>query len=504
MALASDVPSISLDISTLLKLVALTTVAYPFFVCIYNIYFHPLRSFPGPRLNAASVFPKIYQLQKGRLPYYITDLHAQYGRVVRVAPDELAFTDPRAGKDIYARKGGGRYEIPQDHDFYNSAGVEKPSLLGCSRQEHDDIRKLMSNGFSDRAMKAQEPVIGGYVNTLVERLEAESAKDKPTNMRDWLAWTTFDVIGNLTFGSDFGCLKDSNYHPWVALIMGNIKNLSTLYVLKRLGVLPFATFLMRTLKVGDKQRKIHLELTEAKTKERVARGTGHNDFLDGMIKSDLVDFEQLMRNTGLFVVAGSETTATLLTGCIFYVTQRANKNVMEKLKAEVRGRFNSEDEISLTSVNTLSYMLAVLNETLRCYPPVAINSPRRVPPGGAEIAGHRIPENTVVGIWQYAIYHDPELFTDPETFDPERFFDRSSKSKYINDQIDAVKPFIIGPRNCIGQNLAIAEMRHILARLVWKFDMVLANGSENWLVKQKNYLLWDKPNLNVHLTPVRR
>lgn len=491
-------------VSAVLKFIALGAVAYPFVICIYNLYWHPLRSFPGPRLNAASVWPKISQLQKGRLQYHVTDLHARYGRVVRIAPDELSFTDPRAWRDIYARKGAGRFEIPQDQDFYNSSGVDKPSMLGCLREEHDELRKLMNNGFSDRAMKAQEPVIGGYVDKLVERLERESTNSKPKNLRDWIAWTTFDIIGRLTFGSDFGCLENSDYHPWVGLIMGNIKNLSTLYVLKRLRILPFATFLMRALKVGDKQRKVHIELTEAKTRQRVAEGTGHHDFLDGLIKSDFVDFEQLKRNTGLFVVAGSETTATLLTGCLFYITRRANAGVMEKLKAEVRGRFKTEDEITLTSVNTLSYMLAVLNETLRRYPPVAITAPRRVGPGGSDIAGYHVPENTVVGVWQYATYHDTNLFTDPYTFDPERFYDRSKMSKYVDDQLEAVKPFITGPRNCIGQNLAIAEMRLILARLIWRFDMVLDVKCEDWLEKQNNYLLWDKPDLFVHLTSVRR
>lgn len=309
-----------------------SAITYPILVCAYNIYFHSLKSFPGPRLNASSIFPKIYWLQKGRLPYYITNLHAQYGRVVRIAPDELAFTEPQAWKDIYARKGSRPFESPMDQDFYNPSGVENPSLLGCLRQEHDGIRRLISNGFSDRAMKSQEPVTGRYVDTLIERLEAESSNSEPTNMRDWLAWTTFDIIGNLTFGSDFGCLQNSTYHPWVGLIMGNIKNLSALYVLKRLRIFPFAQSLMRMFKLGAKQRKMHIEHTEAKTKQRVAKGTGHSDFSDGMIKSDLVGFDQLMRNTGPFVVAGSETTATLLTGCLFYITRRSNKNVMENSK----------------------------------------------------------------------------------------------------------------------------------------------------------------------------
>lgn len=63
-----------------------------------------------------------------------------------------------------------------------------------------------------------------------------------------------------------------------------------------------------------------------------------------------------------------------------------------------------------------------------------------------------------------------------------------------------MQPFSFGPRNCIGRNLAYAEMRTIMARLVFNFDLTLAPESKNWL-DQKIYNLWQKPPLMVHLTP---
>ncbi len=66
---------------------------------------------------------------------------------------------------------------------------------------------------------------------------------------------------------------------------------------------------------------------------------------------------------------------------------------MATLKKEVRLSFKSEDEITLTSVGNLTYMLNCLKESLRMYPPVPFGLPRQVPKGGAKIAGHLVPED---------------------------------------------------------------------------------------------------------------
>ncbi len=69
---------------------------------------------------------------------------------------------------------------------------------------------------------------------------------------------------------------------------------------------------------------------------------------------------------------------------------------MAKLTQEVRSSFNSDQEITLLSVQNLKYMLACLNETLRMYPPVPFGMPRLVPAGGINITGEPVPENVSV------------------------------------------------------------------------------------------------------------
>lgn len=75
------------------------------------------------------------------------------------------------------------------------------------------------------------------------------------------------------------------------------------------------------------------------------------------------------------------------------------------------------------------------------------------------------------------------------------------EARYARDQGNAHQPFGFGPRNCIGQNMAMHEMRLLLATLLFKFDLELCAGSENW-ADQKAYALWIKDPLNVRATPL--
>ena len=92
----------------------------------------------------------------------------------------------------------------------------------------------------------------------------------------------------------------------------------------------------------------------------------------------------------LLAIAGSETTATVLSGSTYLLCKNPDK--LAKLQDEVRSKFKHSHEITLQSVKDLEYMLAVINEALRCYPPVAGGNVRVVPgKHGAEVAGHFVP-----------------------------------------------------------------------------------------------------------------
>ncbi|KAL3420413.1 cytochrome p450 [Phlyctema vagabunda] len=468
-------------------------------IIFYRLFLHDLRSFPGPVCNRISNIPRAYHVLNGNLPFHVRDLHIKYGPVVRISPNELAFSDPQAWKDIYGHRSPGQEQFQKYMRFYSPFSREAQSILAAPPDEHSFIRRQLSPGFSDRSMRGQEPIIGSYVNLLIERLRSRAEDGtKALNMREWMVWTTFDIIGDLGFGSSFECLESGNYHPWVKLITHTIKQNGRMQALGLLGLNPIIGWLI-TKGFFTKQKQ-HMNMVKEKLLQRMDLGAERPDLIGGLISKNnkvQLPFEKLEMNAKTIIVAGSETTATLLTGAMFLLT--THPKVLEKLTQEVRSTFSKDDEISLLSVGKLNYMFACINESFRRYPPVGTGLPRQVPKGGGEVAGHVIPGGTVIAIWQWAINHDPRNFKNPMEFHPERFL---GDPAFEGDKLEAVQPFSVGPRNCIGKNLAYAEMRLILAKIIFNFDMKIADHSRNWLENQKIYALWDKPALDVYLTPV--
>lgn len=160
-----------------------------------------------------------------------------------------------------------------------------------------------------------------------------------------------------------------------------------------------------------------------------------------------------------------------------------------------------------------------------------------VPKGGANIAGRFVPEGVIVSVAQWPTYHSTRNFSQPFSFQPERFL---QPGKYPDDKPGAIQPFGIGPRDCIGKkwvfystslpddvhgklctvfqlgerllnvlsadvfsSLAYAEVKLTVTRILYNFDMELVNPDEDWM-KQKAFFIWTKPPLNVYLTHVRQ
>lgn len=488
-----------LSLGSLLTIASLSLVGYLLSHVCYNVFFHPLRKFPGPFWMGASRISYCYRLVTGRLPFDILELHRQYGEVVRIAPDELVFANAQAWKDIMGHRGPGEPEMKKAPQMYNVLKDQPPTIANAPREEHGRLRRQLAHGFSDRSMREQQPIIIDYVNLLIRQLHQRcGGGQKRLDAVAWYNYTTFDVIGDLAFGEPFGSLQSGEYHPWIAMIFQSIK-LGTLF--QSAGFFPWIkSALMKSIpKSRMRTREEHLKLTNEKLLKRMDLGSERNDLIEGLLrkKDDLnLDLGKLRMNASFLIIAGSETTATLLSGATYLLT--TNPEALRRLTEEVRSTFKTEEEIDFTSVSSLQYMLACLDEALRIYPPAPLGLPRQTPKGGATIAGHHVPEDTVVSQYHYALYHNEKFFAKAEEYHPERWL---GDPEFATDNRDVFQPFNIGPRNCIGKNLAYIEMRIILARVLWNFDLRLADESRDWLSRQKIYLLWEKSPLYVYLTP---
>ncbi|KAH8424434.1 cytochrome P450 [Aspergillus melleus] len=470
-------------------------IFYVFALTVYNLYFHPLAPFPGPKHFAASRVPYLRAVVDGRLAQTLKALHEEYGEVVRIAPDELAFTNGDAWKAIYGtRTGHGQKQ--KDLRVFTPPPNGLPTIIQSNDADHSRFRRLLSHAFSEASLRGQEPIIKGYIDLLIQRLHEQSNGAQPVDMVSWYNFTTFDIIGDLTFGKPFGCLQNSQYHQWVAAIVGHVKYGAYANVFRRFPSLKVLLQMFIPKKVAE-GREWHLATTKKKVEDRLKSSNERPDFFSHILKHHNTEkgmsFGELQSNASTLVVAGSETTATLLSGATYYLLK--TPRVLEKLQDEVRSAFDSDSEIALASCNKLIYLNAVINEALRMYPPVSVGLPRIVDAQGDTVAGEWVPPGTIVSVSQMAAYHSSANFTDPGSFIPERFLD---DPRFTNDSKTVLQPFSFGPRNCIGRNLAYVEMRSILARMVFNFDMQLHDPSVAW-EDQANFVLWNKPALPVIL-----
>ncbi|EMR70067.1 putative cytochrome p450 monooxygenase protein [Eutypa lata UCREL1] len=449
----------ALGLTNIIVLTVGLSVLYVGGYVVYNLFFHPLARYPGPLLMRGTRLGLSYKMMKGTISFDVLDLHKRYGEVVRIAPNELAFSNSVAWKDIMGHRAQGTGEFEKWDGFYRPVKDLPTDIVNASREEHGAIRRTLANGFSDRSMREQQPIIKGYIDLLISRLH-DNCKDgaKTLDIAAWYNYTTFDVIGDLAFGESFGCLDNSDYHVWVKTIFRMARVGTILQVVK-----PFPLITKMLLAMAPKaaleERDNHMAFTRAKLVRRMESGKERPDLVEGLLKKQDewgLTMEKLQANSSILIIGGSETTATLLSGVTYFLLM--NPEPMAKLTAEIRGAFKSEDEIDFVSVSSLQYLLACLDEALRMYPPVPTGLPRVVPKGGASISGNFIPED----------------------------------------------PFHLGARNCLGRNLAYVEMRLILARVLWNFDMTIADESKDWVSKQKIFNLWEKGPLLAYLTPVSR
>lgn len=234
-----------------------------------------------------------------------------------------------------------------------------------------------------------------YGDRLVSRLHDQLPNsDKGTvDILRWYNWTTFDLTGDLTFGQSFGCLENADYHPWISLIFNSLKIVPLLTICQRSPTLfkLLEVFIPASLR---QQRIDHHQFSVKRTNDRLAIDTDRPDFITQIqqgVREKGVSLEEIQSNSAVLLVAGSETTASLLSGTTFHLLMNPDK--LEKLVHEIRNSFTSDKDINTASTATLPYLSAVLLEGLRVYPPVPTALPRTTPTAGVTIDGHWVPGN---------------------------------------------------------------------------------------------------------------
>jgi len=215
-------------------------------------------------------------------------------------------------------------------------------------------------------------------------------------------------------------------------------------------------------KISDQSRALLLEIIRG----RKESGEVRHDLLDLLLTSRYEDTgspmteKQVLDESLILFVAGHETSANALTWCLYLLTQ--HPEWYDAIKAETTSAPTTYAELMQLQVTK-----QVIQETMRLYPPAWIVD--RVSVADDEIKGFRYPGETFTIQYIYGVHHDPDLWPDPECFDPDRF-----SPERVKDQIPfSYLPFGGGPRLCIGNQFAMLEMLLVVSHIVRNYRLQL-------------------------------
>lgn len=286
---------------------------------------------------------------------------------------------------------GGKKSFIKDRRFYTRAVNGVNSVLNePDDYEHGRVRKIFSHAFSQKALVEQEPLIRQYVDLLIFKTrESASESDKLFDMVKLYNFTTFDIMADLTFGESLHQLEGSQYSPWVSAVFGGFKAADMFRVAQEYPILSLIWKFVVPASLL-KMRKDHFQYSVDRVEHRLASPTEKADIWGlTMRNGGLLDKPKMHSNAALFMLAGTETTATLLSGLTYHLLRNPDK--LRTLVDEIRSSFESEEDMNLVNLQRLTYLEACLHEGFRMYPPVPLGLPRQVPEGGAAICGKWVP-----------------------------------------------------------------------------------------------------------------
>lgn len=455
----------------------LAWVIYTLVVGIYNISpLHPLYRFPGPRLAAASYHFEAcydYWLLKGQYGNRIRRMHEQYGPIVRINPDELHCNDPAFTDEIYA--GPGRIRDKWQHNLNVSAarGTIVTGINTVPHEVHRIRRGAYSRFFSRTSVTRHEGEIRDLADAVADKL-LKAAGEEVIDMRQVFNCFVADVISQVVFGEPLGFVAQQEWTPNLATFTQSF--IETCYMMRSNWVVRKVMELMPMGLVapymGENVRIVmhHTDVIIPAHVRRAIRDAESRSVFAEVAANKILPKEErtipaLSAEGFNFLVAGTESTAGVLTVLVFHLL--ANRHMYDLLMEDL-----SEIDVSSfrwTDIEQKPYCWALVQEALRMMPGVSHRSARiarteeliyRNRDGSVQWV---IPRNTPVSMTSMINHWDPELFPDPDTFNPERWLVDGKQNYQLQKSLLS---FSRGARECLGKYLAYCEIYIMLATMV--------------------------------------
>ncbi|CAG9945194.1 unnamed protein product [Clonostachys rosea f. rosea IK726] len=467
---------------------------------LYNYFQRGLWKVPGPFIRGITSIPRVLSAYHGNSHNDDISLHRKYGKIVRLGPNLLSIADPAEINQIYGI--GTKFIKSRFYELssaYDDEGLVPDTFVLTDKALHTRMKKNAANAYSTNGLIQMESWIEPVTERLVRKLRRQAGQ--PVDIACLLKDYAMDAVFAVTFGRDFNYVEEGD----VLKMYGVLETVSDYMAV--IGQVPWMhKFLLARPLVarlvfgeggGDKEM-FQLAISEIEAAKKKQSEDGPLTFLQRLLLNQAknpasINDREIMTHAFGNIAAGSDTTAIALRSVFFHVLK--HPHVYEKLSEEFS---TLTTPVSFTDANKLPYFGAVIQESLRMHPSVGMMLARLVPAEGAEICGHKLPGGTEVGINPWVLHRDPEVFTDPDSFRPERWLPTETNEAHLRAMNRCFFTFGHGAHTCSGRWISLMEIKKIVPTLLINFDMKLVKESEYGF---KNRWFTPQHGLWVEMTP---
>ncbi|CAK3989152.1 cytochrome P450 [Lecanosticta acicola] len=434
--------------------------------------------------------------------------------------DRLLVTDLKALSEILVTRSYDFEKPKRLRDFLRF--VLGDGLILVEGDVHKFQRKNIMPVFTFRHIKDLYPIFWQKATQLTQGVNQQVDENPENNSSDvtsvveinhWANQVTMDIIGMAAMGRDFQALKNGqdplivNYEE----LLEPSKEKQIYFLLNLL----FPQSLIRWLpwkingemkRIVENVQRISLELVRDKKEMVKTEPESQKDLLSLLIRSNNFSDQQLVDQMMTFLAAGHETTSSAFTWATFLLATHAE--IQKALRKEIQENMPSPNtqppaDFDLATVlESLPLLNGVCNEVIRLYPTVPTTVRDAVK--DTQLAGVHIPNGTQIVLSPWGINRNPHFWgKNAEEFVPERWIDTDEKTgeRKPNNAGGApnnyaILTFLHGPRSCIGQGFAKAELRCLVAAFVGSFQMDLADPNEKVI---PSGVVTTKPKNGMHL-----
>ncbi|XP_041378380.1 cytochrome P450 4F6-like [Gigantopelta aegis] len=354
-------------------------------------------------------------------------------------------------------------------------------------------RRLLTPAFHFDILNPYVTVYNKAADVLLERgggrMEASSSRDEPFELFENITLTSLDILLQCAFSYNSNCQIIGDKHPYVTAV----QELTDLWVNRSLRPWLYLDFVYKLTPDGRRFQR-HCNYVH-KVAEDIIRARKHAleskpanspksddkhkylDFLDILLTAKdengvgMTDLE-IRNEVDTFLFEGHDTTTSAICWILYSLAE--HPDIQERVYHEVAQLMaNKEGEfLAWDDLQHMKYLHLCIKEGLRQHTPVPFV--QRKTTQEMVLDGCKIPPGSLVAVQIYELHHNPDVWEEPNEFRPERFLPENM----IDMDPYAFVAFSAGPRNCIGQNFALREIKTVIARIIYRYQMTLDPSHE--------------------------